>query len=177
MHALQRTLVSEAEFLALPESMQQVELVDGEVVVSPAPRWWHQEVCRRLVVALSLWADEQPSPFTVIQSPADVRFGPGRILQPDLFVLEGRLPREHTGPITRLPLVCVEVVSSNRIYDRVTKRLIYAAAGVPEYWVVEQGGLIERWTGEGLQVSEEITDQLSTPRLPGLVVDVEALFA
>jgi hypothetical protein len=36
--------VSEKEFLDLPESTDKIELVDGEVVVSPSPTYWHQEI-------------------------------------------------------------------------------------------------------------------------------------
>ena len=82
MHASARTLVSESEFLALPESHDKVELIDGEVIVSPSPTFWHQEVLRRLVHRLSRWADGRPD-VTIGQSPLDVRFGRDRILQPE----------------------------------------------------------------------------------------------
>lgn len=49
-------LVSERQFLALPESNERIELLDGEVIVSPSGTCWHQEVLRRLVQALSAWA-------------------------------------------------------------------------------------------------------------------------
>jgi len=49
--------VSEAEFLALPESMDKVELVDGEVVVAPAPSVKHQEILGRILFAFRLWVN------------------------------------------------------------------------------------------------------------------------
>lgn len=171
------TLVTEAEFLALPMSMQRTELLDGEVIVAPSPSTRHQLTCRRLTMALASWADNQPTPCFVGQSPLDVRFGPSRILQPDVFVILGAVDPDLEGPVQRVPELCVEIVSENRVYDRITKRLIYAAAGVQEYWTVEPYGLIERWTGDGLAIMEEIRDRLTTPLLPGLVLDVAALFA
>lgn len=171
-----RPLVSEAEFLSLPESTDKVELVDGEVIVAPSPSYWHQEVLARLVGVLRDWADRQEQPVTVGQAPLDIRFAPGRILQPDAFVILDAVDRNHEGPLDRIPEVCVEVLSSNRLYDRVTKRFIYGQAGVKELWTVETAGFIERWTGDGLASVVRADDVLATPLLPGLQLDVSSIF-
>lgn len=175
--ALQRPVISEEDFLRLPESTAKIELVDGEVIVAPSPSYWHQEVLGRIVVALRAWAAKRKGPVTIGQAPLDVRFAAGRILQPDAFVLFGRIPRNHEGPIDRIPELCIEVLSSDRLHDRVTKRLLYAAAGVAEYWVVEPAGVVERWTGEGLAQAEELRQRLTTPLLPGFRLDLPRLFA
>lgn len=175
--AAPRPVVSEAEFLRLPESTAKVELLDGEVVVSPSPTYWHQEIVGRLIVALRTWAATQSQFVTVGHAPLDVRFAPGRILQPDVFVLFGRVPRRQRGPLERIPDLCIEVLSDDRVHDRVTKRLIYAAAGVREYWVVEPAGLVERWTGKRFERSERLTTKIVTPLLPGLRLDLRQLFA
>ena len=151
--ALRRAAMTEAEFLRLPVSMNKVELLDGEVVVAPSPTYRHQAILTRIVIALQAWAEKQKRAVTVCQSPLDVRFGPGRILQPDAFLLFGRVPLAHQGPIDRIPALCVEILSEDRVYDRVTKRLLYAAAGVKELWVVDTAGAVERWTGKGLGLS------------------------
>jgi Uma2 family endonuclease len=169
--------VSEAEFLSLPESKQKTELVDGEVIVSPSPSYWHQEILSRLVGALRTWASGRPAPVTVAQAPLDVRFAPDRILQPDAMVFMARLSREQQGPIDRIPEICVEVLSSDRAYDRITKRLLYAAAGVQEYWVVDPNAFVERWTGPALAREELLRDMLATERLPGFSLDLTLLFA
>jgi len=178
MRPATRALVSEAEFLSLPESNQLVELVDGEVIVSPSPSFWHQEVQVRLVVQLRQWAARQAIPVVVGQSPRDVKLAPNRIVQPDAFVLlEHSIARDHAGPIDRVPDLCVEVLSGDRTSDRLTKRFLYGAAGVREYWVVEPAGLIERWNGPSLARSEEVRGRLSTPLLPGLDLDLDEIFA
>jgi len=94
-----RRLVSERDFLRLPESTNKIELVDGEVVVAPSPSYWHQEVLARIVEALRAWARRQQRAVTVGQAPLDVRFGKNRVLQPDAFVLFAAIPRRHEGPI------------------------------------------------------------------------------
>ena len=169
--------MSESEFLKLPESTDKVELVDGEVVVSPSPTYWHQEILMRLVGALRAWAAKQRRVVTVGQAPLDVRFAPGRILQPDAFVLFDRVPRSHRGPIDAVPALCVEVLSDDRVHDRVTKRLLYAAAGVGEYWVIEPAGMVERWSGPGLARAEELRGRLTSQLLPGFSLDLKRLFA
>jgi Uma2 family endonuclease len=175
MSNLARTLVSEEEFLRLPETTEKVELIDGEVNVSPSPTYWHQEVLARLVGGLRQWAGKQQGPVLVGQAPLDVRFAPGRILQPDAFVAFLSLPSNHEGPIDHVPALCVEVLSQNRMYDRVTKRFVYAVAGVTELWTVEPTGLVERWFGPGLAESESCTEQLTTPLLPGFSFDLSQL--
>jgi len=172
-----RVLVSEREFLSLPESMRLAELVDGEIVMAPSPSFWHQEVLSRLVMALRAWAQTSPSPVTVVQAPMDVRFGDGRILQPDAMVFLTALDRDVAAPLDRVPEICVEVLSTNRTYDRVTKRFLYAEAGVTEYWLVDPAGVVERRSQAGLMRLEEFDARMTTPLLPGFALDVAALFA
>src|SRR5262245_40563368 len=169
--------MSEAEFLALPESNQPIELIDGEVVVSPSPTFWHQEVLGRLLTALRSWTSRSGAPVTIAQSPLDVRFAPGRILQPDAMLFTEILPADIPMPIDRIPALCIEVLSENRLHDRVTKRYVYAEAGVREYWLVDPAGRVERRTGSGLAQVEVLTERLTSPFLPGFSLELAELFA
>ncbi len=175
MHA--QALVRQGGVLSLPETVRPMELVDGEVVMAPSPSFWHQEVLARMFVALRSWATTRPESPTIIQSPMDVRFAPARILQPDAMVFLEPLPREVAAPIEQIPELCVEVLSTNRTYDRVTKRFLYAEAGVREYWIVDPRGVIERRTGPGLAQVEELDTLLTSVLLPGFELDIRALFA
>lgn len=176
MQTRRPTLVSEEGFLSLPESMEKIELIDGEVIMSPAPNTWHQELLLRIVFALRSWAQRAaPTAFVGI-SPLDVRFGPDRILQPDAIVVLSGVSLQAVGPIDRIPDLCIEVLSSNRAYDRLTKRHVYAEAGVSEYWVVEPSGVVERWFGPGLGQSEVCAERLATSLLPGFELDLSELF-
>jgi Uma2 family endonuclease len=168
--------VSEDEFLGLPESLDKLELIDGEVVVSPSPSFFHQEVVGRLALALRAWAAKQPGPITVGQAPLDIRFGPDRILQPDLFLLFAHIPFDHEGPLSRVPELCIEVLSAHPNYDRFTKRVIYAEAGVRELWTVEPGYYVEAWTGDGLRHVVRVEDRLTSALLPGFLLDLKSLF-
>jgi Uma2 family endonuclease len=88
-----------------------------------------------------------------------------------------RLSAELQGPVDRVPEVCIEVLSTNRVYDRVAKRALYAEAGVREYWLVDPAGVVERRSGPGLAVTDEVHDVLRSPVLPGFVLDVGELLA
>jgi len=172
---LERDLVSEEEFLSLPESMEHVELVDGEVIVSRAPAPLHQHVLGVLHEIFTRWRREHP-PAAVGLSPLDVRLVQGRILQPDLFiVLEGFSPRAPS-PLDLVPDLVVEIVSGRRSYDRITKRAIYAEAGVPEYWIVDPAlGQVELVAGS--QTLAVVTEGCVESHVaPGLVVALSEIF-
>ena len=127
------------------------ETVHGELLVTPAPRYAHQEVVVRLIVALRLYLARHPAAGHVMLSPADVSFGlPDVLVQPDVFVLapDETRPQSWTA-ITRL-LLAVEVLSpSTARHDRFQKRRLYQEQGVPAYWIVDVGARsVEVWTPE-----------------------------
>ena len=55
----------------LPEDGNRYETVHGELLVTPAPRLWHQAVVRRLLVALDAYL-EKYHVGEVLSSPADI---------------------------------------------------------------------------------------------------------
>lgn len=166
--------VTEEEFLALPESSERIELIDGEIILSPSPSLNHQIAVGRLFRALSAWADHRP-PAAVCISPLDVRIAPDRVLQPDVFLLLGGLPEDTSKVLSCVPDLVVEVMSQRRTYDRMTKRLVYAEAGVTEYWIVDPYGR-DVEVVRGLETVSREREILRSPLLPGLEIEVPALF-
>ena len=79
--------------------------------------------------------------------------------------------------VDRVPEICVEVLSSDRAYDRISKRFVCGAAGVSEYWVVEPAGFIERWDGPGLARAEIVEGRPTSPLLPGFALELPERFA
>jgi Uma2 family endonuclease len=166
--------------LALPNDGNRHEVLDGELVVTPAPSVLHQQVLSRLFAALSPYVTGQQLGW-LLWSPADLVFSSRRLVQPDLFIVpldHGRLPREWSE-ITTL-LLAIEVLSpSTARADRHAKRLIYQEQGVAEYWIVDTDArLVERWRPADTR-PEIMHGQLAwqpRPELEPLRIDVPALF-
>jgi Uma2 family endonuclease len=132
---------------ALPDDGKRYETVHGELLVTPAPRVWHQLVVQRLVVALARYLDRHPI-GQVIASPADISWTPDTLVQPDVFVVD--LAEARTLDWSRMQhlLLAVEVLSPSSLRaDRFTKRRLYQEVCVPVYWVVDPDRHeIEVWT-------------------------------
>ena len=164
----------------LPDDGNRYEVVDGELLVTPAPSWNHQDVVGELFVALRAYCKSQSLGHTVV-SPADIELDPKTLVQPDVFVVplnEGRRPKNWED--IRGLLLVVEVLSpSTARADRTVKRRRFQRAGVPEYWIVGvDARLIERWRPADDR-PEVITDRLSwQPQDAGapFVLDLPAFF-
>lgn len=137
---------TEQDYLALPESLSRIELLDGALLVSPAPAGQHQRVVRRISFALE---DAAPDGVEVLDA-INVRVGPGRILIPDVVVLR-TAGLDKTVYESADVLMVVEVASPLRPgIDRVTKPAAYGRAGIPHYLLVESDGGIVSATAYAL---------------------------
>jgi Uma2 family endonuclease len=132
---------------AFPDDGNQYEVVHGELLVSPAPRLWHQEVVARLLETLRVYlrAERVGHAFG---SPADISWGPDTLVQPDVFVVPLAQARTLDWAQIKDLLLVVEVLSpSSRRADRFTKRLEYQRQGIPLYWLVDPDEhQVEIWT-------------------------------
>lgn len=121
---------------ALPADGRRHELLDGVLILSPAPRTRHQDLVINLAVLLK---EAVPPELKVVVAPFDVRRGTDTAIQPDLVVAR----RSDVSPagFTTRPLLAVEVASpSTRWIDLGRKRELLAAIGCPHYWTVEPHG-------------------------------------
>jgi len=178
-HATNRWTVERVR--ALPDDGNRYELIDGALVVTPAPRGLHQEAIMGLVTRLHPWLLETGI-GRVLCSPADISLGDEEILQPDLFVYRtatGARLRDWSD-IIELRLV-VEVLSpATARYDRQLKRRRYQRARIAEYWIVDvDARLIERWRPDDDR-PEMASDRLvwaADPNQRAFELDVPAYFA
>jgi Uma2 family endonuclease len=123
---------TEADYHALPETRQRIELLDGSLLVTPAPSSDHQQIARRLANLLEAAA---PDELEVVEA-VNVRVGPSKLLIPDLLVT--RRPGATAVYQPEDVLLVVEVVSpSTTTTDRMIKPQLYAAAGIPWFLRVE----------------------------------------
>ncbi|MBA3460664.1 MAG: Uma2 family endonuclease [Deltaproteobacteria bacterium] len=117
---------------------KKYEILHGELVVSPAPTFDHQEVLKRLFQAMAAQIEKRRL-GTVHFTPIDVVLSKTRVVQPDLLVIGANQRNIITKRgLVGAPALVAEVVSrANASHDRVRKRRFYALAGVPEYWLVD----------------------------------------
>jgi Uma2 family endonuclease len=132
----------------LPEDGNRYEVVYGELLVTPAPRLWHQRLVLRLASALDKYLTRHPGAGVAFTSPADISWGQDMLLQPDVFVVPVEQARSLDWSAIQDLLLVAEVLSpSTPRHDRFTKRRRYQEARVPLYWVVDgDARQVEIWT-------------------------------
>lgn len=161
---------------ALPDDGRRHEVVDGEHLVTPAPRVPHQDAV--LLLATQLRAYVKPHGLgKVMVSPADLELDRKTLVQPDVFVSRNRRVKTWKDA---LPLrLAVEILSpSTARADRIVKRHRFQRAAV-EYWIVDlDARLVERWR-PGDKRPEVLADRLEwrpEKTLPPLLVTLPSLF-
>jgi Uma2 family endonuclease len=126
-------VLTEDDLATMPDDGHRYELLDGTLLVTPAPNLNHQRCVGSLYALLR---NARQSGHTVLVAPLDVRLSHITVLEPDVLVARRAdlTPARLEGP----PLLAVEVLSpSTRRIDLGSKRLAYEAAGVPAYWLVD----------------------------------------
>jgi Uma2 family endonuclease len=159
------------------------ELLDGELLVTPAPVASHQLAVGDMYFLLRDYVDAERIGL-VVTSPADIELAPETIMQPDVFVIPNDvipandpLRWQH---VTSL-LLAVEVLSPSTMReDRIRKRDFYLANRVDEYWVVDlDARVIERWTAAADRPDIRRDTLTWRPRASSdaLLIDVQGYFA
>ena len=169
------------DLFALPAD-KRYEIIDGVLYEMPAPNAAHEVITMNLVQFVFspvVW----PRGGKILTAPVDLFLQHDNPVQPDLLIL---LP-EQLGMISDrgiegAPALLVEVLSpSNSRHDLVTKRALYARAGVQEYWIVSPEAMsIEVLTLDGavyrtharLVGDEPITSAL----FPAIATPTSAIF-
>ncbi|MBK8649269.1 MAG: Uma2 family endonuclease [Gemmatimonadetes bacterium] len=167
------------EVRALPDDGNRYEVIDGDLLVTPAPSWLHQQAAMEFLFLVRPYAHRCALDCYI--APAEVAFSPRRSVEPDLFVvprMDGRRAT-HFEEVQRLVLA-VEVISpSSARADRYRKRHLYQSEDVPEYWIVDPDArFVERWR-PGDDAPEILVESLAwTPQedVEPLVIDLAALF-
>ena len=129
-------LCTREDYRAMPEDWRG-ELIEGELVMAPAPAPYHQHLQKRLLRRLgNHFGDAQD--WRVLGAPLDVEIDLHNVFQPDIVVLpEDAAPPRSMDWTVPLPIWVIEILSpGTAMIDRHKKLPKMAGAGVREAWLV-----------------------------------------
>ena len=169
------------DLATFPDDNLRREIIDGELLVTPAPGRRHQEIVLELGHVLLHYSKVHGGEALV--APVDVRLSDVDVVQPDLvFIRADRI--EDLGEESFVgvpPDLVIEVSSATTRRDDLTrKKDLYKRYAVPEYWFVDlDADRIEIYRFvEGRDGQPELFgrgETVSTDFLPGLTVRVDEI--
>jgi Uma2 family endonuclease len=123
------------DVLALPDDAPRAELSDGVLTVVPSPSGGHQRINWKLVA----WLDQRLPDGFEPQLAVGVLVDYSTTLEPDALILRSPVDLEHHFYRPHQVVVAVEIVSpGTKRRDRLEKPVLFAAAGIPHFWRIEQ---------------------------------------
>ena len=163
---------------------KRYELLDGDLLLTPAPNLRHQRLQLRLGTRLAQFIEEQGL-GELFFAPCDVVLSDTDVVQPDLLFVSN--DRRHLllggANVLGAPDLVVEILSpSTAGRDRTLKRALYVKHGVKEYWLVDpvaETVAILRPRGGVLVAAHTFgrNETLRSPLLAGFELDLDAVFA
>jgi len=164
---------------------KRYEIIDGELFVTRAPDWKHQEVCINIGTVLKLWSDESGLGRVAV-NPGIIFSESDNVIPDVVWASHERLERllDEAGHLTAAPELVVEVLSPGKINerrDRESKLKLYSVRGVLEYWIVSwQEQRVEVYRRENAALALAATlysqDELTSSTLPGFSCLVSKFF-
>ena len=159
-----------------PDDGTRYELLEGFLLVTPAPSMEHQVITTRLAIMLS---NGLGSVAHVLAGGA-IQLGNKTQFLPDILVVPASYPAKTEWRDVHEWRLAVEIMSrSSRVYDREVKRGAYLMLGVEEYWLVDpRTRSIEVWK-PGEATSTTVSNTLEwRPRSIGhtIVLDLAKVF-
>lgn len=174
-----------ADLDLFPDNGTRYEIVDGDLFMTRAPHWRHQETCGKVFRVLDEWSEVKRLGRASIAP--GVLFSETDNVIPDVIWISNErleLIEDEAGHFNGAPELAVEVLSpgiDNERRDREAKLKLYASRGVQEYWIVDwRLRQVEVYRREQatlrLIATLFVDDELSTPLLPGFGCLVARLF-
>ncbi len=162
---------------------KRYELLEGALIMAPAPNLGHQRIGTRIGTRLYTFVEERGL-GEVFFAPCDVVLSDADVVQPDLlFVSNERAHLLFGGAnVCGAPDLVVEILSSSTAgRDRTLKRALYAKHGVKEYWLVDPDARTATVLrlGEGAFEVEAIYGEgqtMTSPTLAGFTMDLDEIF-
>lgn len=166
----------------LPEGAPY-QLIEGELIMTPAPNPRHQIILGRIFRGLSDFVEQREAGI-VLLSPLDVYLDDENAFQPDvIFIATERMETIKKDGIYGAPDLVIEILSpSTAHYDSREKFRVYERSGVQEYWIVdpEMNSVEVYVTKEGkfsLASKAEEKGEIVSQLLRGFKVNLEDVFS
>jgi Uma2 family endonuclease len=139
---LSATKMTASQYFMLGEDPPglRLELVNGEIAMSPSPSFDHSFSDTKLRAILSEYIDAHD--LGAIVGDVDTIFDDLNVRRPDIiFIAKSRLRLIKGHGIPIIPDLCIEILSpSSATMDQTEKFDLYASSGVPHYWIVDPKG-------------------------------------
>jgi Uma2 family endonuclease len=170
------------DYCATPDD-ERYELLNGNLMMVPAPNRKHQAVLLKLARKLGNFTEEHQL-GQVYVAPLDVFLADTDVVQPDLLFISRA--REHTltdANVQGAPDLVIEILSpSTADKDQGYKHDLYGRHGVLEYWIVDpmaETVAVHRQRDGRLELAETLggRDTLRTALLNGLQLKLDDVFA
>ncbi len=189
MSTVKATKLTYETYMALPETKERCEVVDGEIYVPPGPSLDHQLILVTLAAILRGYV-ERNGLGIVLTAPCDliIQRDPLRVRQPDVMFLSA----ERTGFRSRsdvrglanvevAPDLVVEIGSPSNTPRIMEDRLRdYRQLGVLECWLVdpetETVRVLDLTDAAGPEASFDRNETLESKTLPGFTLPLEEVF-
>jgi Uma2 family endonuclease len=175
------------DFLLFHDDGHRHEIIDGEHYVTSSPNTRHQELVGRLYFEIELFLRQHPGTGRAFMAPLDVLLTRWDVVEPDLLFIAGDQTDILTDKnVQGAPALVIEVLSKGtRKTDELAKRRLFERCGVREYWLVDpELDVVQALRTDGgdsfpcvANLALERGDVLTTPLLPGLVIQLRDLFA
>ena len=136
VHQKPKTKLTVEDYMATSDD-ERWELLDGELIMPPAPATRHQRIQIKLGSRLFQFVEEAGL-GQIYLAPTDVVLSDNDVVQPDLlFISTERLNIVTPANIQGAPDLVVEILSpATGDRDRGYKSELYARHGVKEYWML-----------------------------------------
>ena len=135
LDAIQGLWTQEQYLQMTNSSLRLLEFTDGRLEVLPMPTDRHQSILRFLFLALHIFLE--PRGGTVFFASLRLQLREGKFREPDLLLLrDAEDPRRQNAYWLGADLVLEVVSLDDPERETVVKRIDYAEAGIPEYWIV-----------------------------------------
>ncbi len=183
MQILEKKIYTETDYQLLEEGAP-FQLINRELIMSPAPTSYHQLLSIRLSSMIQVYLEKIESEGICLYAPIDVRLDDENVFQPDIIYISAERKAElFHNQIMGAPDLVIEILSpSTAYYDLKQKKSFYEQYGVKEYLIIDPIKKdAELYFLENqefmLKQKEKQSGTITLSTLPGLQIDLQKLFS